>query len=524
MRRTLLFISIWMIARLSAAQISPGDLAEAHAHLEGMSNCTQCHTIGSKISNDKCLACHTEIKSRVDARRGYHSSKQVYKKSCILCHSDHHGRQFQIVRFDKDKFDHTLTGYKLEGRHAEKKCADCHVQKNITDLKIKKKKRTTYLGLGQACLTCHEDYHQKTLPARCEQCHNFQAFKPAPGFDHEKARFRLRGKHTEVVCSDCHEVKMQNGKKFQQFTGLKFTSCANCHEDVHDNKFGQNCADCHTEQSFKAIKNTGGFNHDLTNFKLEGRHKTVTCKDCHKASVTAPLKHDKCTDCHADYHKGDFTRQGVITDCSKCHTVDGFTPSQFTLEQHNQGAFALEGAHLATPCIACHKKSVNWKFKNIGSRCADCHTDIHKEYLDKKYYPEANCMQCHSVESWQQISFDHTKTGFPLEGKHKEPSCRSCHKSNAGQIAFSGTGSACVQCHEDEHNGQFMVNNTINCRSCHTPEGWKAGTFDHNTARFKLDGKHKDVPCAKCHPTIIEKAKEYVLYKTGKITCADCHS
>jgi hypothetical protein len=291
---------------------------------------------------------------------------------------------------------------------------------------------------------------------------------------------------------------------------------------VHNNKFGKNCSDCHTEQSFKAIKNSGGFNHDLTDFKLEGRHKTVTCKDCHKTSVTAPLKHGKCTDCHADYHKGEFTRQGIINDCRKCHTVEGFTPSQFTVEQHNMGAFVLAGAHLATPCIACHKKSENWKFRNIGSKCVDCHTDIHKEYLDKKYYPEANCMQCHSVESWQQITFDHNITGFPLEGKHKGNTCRSCHESKAG-LTFTGIGSACMQCHEDEHNGQFVVNNAINCQSCHTPEGWGADTFDHNTARFKLDGRHKDVPCAACHPTIVDNVKEYTRYKTGKVTCADCH-
>src|SRR5512139_2822916 len=88
------------------AQISPGDLAQPHSALEGMSNCTQCHTLGAKVSNEKCLTCHTEIKERVDANKGYHSSSEVKAKSCVACHNDHHGRTFEIIRFDKQNFDH----------------------------------------------------------------------------------------------------------------------------------------------------------------------------------------------------------------------------------------------------------------------------------------------------------------------------------------------------------------------------------------------------------------------------------
>ena len=43
------------------AQISPGDLSKAHASLEGVSNCTKCHTVGKKVTSEKCLDCHKEI-------------------------------------------------------------------------------------------------------------------------------------------------------------------------------------------------------------------------------------------------------------------------------------------------------------------------------------------------------------------------------------------------------------------------------------------------------------------------------
>ena len=101
------------------AQISPGKLAAVHSHLEGISNCTHCHTLGDKVTNDKCLACHTELKARVDIGKGYHSSAEAKGKSCTSCHSDHHGLAFQIIRFDKEKFNHNLTGFPLSGAHAK---------------------------------------------------------------------------------------------------------------------------------------------------------------------------------------------------------------------------------------------------------------------------------------------------------------------------------------------------------------------------------------------------------------------
>ena len=58
-------------------QISPGDLTSAHAHLEGISNCTQCHVLGDKVTNDKCLPCHKEINTRIQQRKGYHASSEV---------------------------------------------------------------------------------------------------------------------------------------------------------------------------------------------------------------------------------------------------------------------------------------------------------------------------------------------------------------------------------------------------------------------------------------------------------------
>jgi uncharacterized paraquat-inducible protein A len=52
--------------------LSPGELARAHAGLEGLSHCTDCHVAGEKLAADRCLACHKEIATRLSARLGFH--------------------------------------------------------------------------------------------------------------------------------------------------------------------------------------------------------------------------------------------------------------------------------------------------------------------------------------------------------------------------------------------------------------------------------------------------------------------
>ena len=69
---TILIIVLFSYSN-ATAQISPGDLSTLHAHLEGLSNCTKCHVLGNKVSNEKCLACHIEIQTAISLNKGYHS-------------------------------------------------------------------------------------------------------------------------------------------------------------------------------------------------------------------------------------------------------------------------------------------------------------------------------------------------------------------------------------------------------------------------------------------------------------------
>ncbi len=437
-----------------------------------------------------------------------------------------------MIRLDTEHFDHALTGYNLQGAHSGIACIKCHKPEFIKDPDIKAKSGT-YLGLDQKCLSCHKDQHLGTLSAECASCHDFSAFKPAIKFDHAKARFPLLGTHAQVDCKLCHKVSIQNGQEIQLFAGLTFDKCTSCHKDIHENKFGQNCTQCHSEISFHQIKGMKSFNHSRTNYPLEGKHKLVACASCHKQGYARDLKYNRCTDCHTDYHKKQFLTDGRTTDCSKCHSIEGFAPSAIPSKCTMKEPLNLAGAHLATPCFTCHKKNNTWRFREIGVKCSDCHKNIHESVLDKKYDPEPVCVNCHNSEKWSSIAFDHSKTGYILEGSHLKQSCRSCHfkpgeQTNAGELVqpvqqFSQLSNSCKECHKDPHQNQFELSSGTSCLKCHDYFDWTAAMFNHKNTAFPLDGKHENVACAKCHPKVITAQVTYTQYKLKSFTCESCH-
>jgi len=519
------FVALFLSLQ-SFAQLSPGELSKAHAHLEGISNCTQCHILGEKVSDTKCLDCHSLLNKRIELGKGYHVSSEVKGKACIECHSDHHGLKFEMIRFDKKTFKHDLTGFPLTGAHQKNDCKACHQTKYISDKNIAKKEYT-YLGLGTSCLSCHQDYHQESLSSDCMACHDMDQFAPASKFQHSKTKFPLEGKHQKVDCDQCHKIEIVNGERFQNFKGLEFKTCTACHIDVHKNKFGNKCTECHSVNSFRSLNALNNFDHNRSNFKLEGKHKNVDCKTCHTGSYTKPIAHKRCSNCHQDIHEGQFRKNNQSPDCKLCHTVEGFASSTFTIEDHNQSKFVLEGAHLATACFACHQKDDKWRFKGIGESCVDCHENIHKGFLKERFYPQENCENCHAVSSWSDVEFDHQRTAFKLLGAHSLQTCRACHfrQDDPTHVKqqFTGFDNDCLSCHQDEHRKQFDIEGKTNCLKCHNFINWQASEFNHDNTQFKLEGEHLKQPCSACHKEVEENQITYKQYKLKDFQCATCH-
>ena len=520
-----------MLVSVSYGQISPGDLSNAHADLEGISNCTQCHILGDKVSDKKCLECHVEIQSLINKKKGYHANPKVIKQDCFECHSEHHGRKFDMIHFNEDAFDHDLTGYELEGKHEAVDCRKCHISENIQDREIRQRKNT-YLGLDETCLSCHEDYHQETLSSNCVDCHNMDGFTPVENFDHDTADFKLEGEHVNVDCVECHKMTTKNGKEFQEFTDLVFNDCISCHKDPHNEQLQGQCAQCHTETSFTSFTGRGNFDHSITEFTLRGSHKTIDCFSCH-TRTSDPLQvfqdrsnvnENSCVSCHKDVHDGKFGN-----DCVKCHRESSFLSLRsMDFFDHSITDYPLEGQHIGVDCKKCHKKRFTAAIDY--SACKNCHSDYHKgDFEEAGVSPD--CKECHSLEKGFDYSLytleQHQTTSFPLEGAHEATPCYACHVSEKDtRWNFRNLGSTCIECHQDIHKG-FISQKYYpdkDCKACHINDAWASVNFDHNLTNWPLDGEHLKVTCRECHFSAINNNTSYKqTFNTLEGQCIGCH-
>jgi hypothetical protein len=518
-------IGLGLLARPASAQISPGELSEPHAKLEGSQNCLKCHDPKQGIAPAKCLECHDVLKKRIDAGEGLHARADY--RACAKCHVDHGGKKSELVWWgDKGigAFDHALTGYTLEGKHAPLKCAACHLPKL----------GKTFLGLKRDCVPCHVDIHKGQFGPKCASCHGQNAWKPVTGFDHSKTAYPLTGLHVSVACDKCHPaLPSASGSKevARKFKGIPFQTCASCHQDPHAGKLGANCSSCHTTAGWKKT-DLKTFDHDRTAYPLRDRHAKVACDKCHAPGKPMRVKHDRCADCHADVHKGQFVRRADEGRCESCHDVKGFTPAGYTLEDHQKSAYPLAGAHLAIPCIACHRPDASRvvRFRFATTRCIDCHKDPHRGELDK-YNPKGGCESCHKVDSWRVVTFDHATTRFALAGGHSRVRCSQCHeKLEPGtpreRMHLTGLALTCNGCHKDVHAGQFAAAGatTTTCERCHNAESWTKTSFVHDKdSKYPLKGAHARVACAGCHRPESVNGARVVRYKPLKSDCKDCH-
>lgn len=443
------------------SMLSPGPLSEAHAKHEG--ECKKCHGEGNAKSEIQlCLNCHAPVGKDIRAHTGFHGrSPGVANSECRLCHSEHQGRNADILQFNPANFQHVHTDFRLEGKHKDVSCTQCHVADK------------PYRDAPKTCIACHQkaDVHKGSQGKECQQCHNANSWART-AFDHDKTAFPLLDKHRELSCAQCHRSSDYQGAD---------KKCASCHQidDIHLGQFGQQCNDCHNSQVWKQSR----FNHTLdTQFELKGAHKPLRCNACHTPQTPADKTPTTCNGCHQadDVHKG---RNG--SDCQQCHSVTQWDTTRF---DHSKTDFPLKGAHQKVACEQCHAGDV--KVPITDQTCNGCHarTDAHKRALGPR------CEQCHDEQSWHDNTrFDHELSVFPLLGAHATVGCEGCHADSH----FRGAPQACHQCHQDDPHKQAFG---TTCNTCHHPIGWMQWQFDHDKQTdFSLTGKHKGLQCEACH-------------------------
>lgn len=469
--------------------------------------CYKCHTdkLGKRKPKRTCESCHAD-------QNGH---KQRFKEfgdppRCNLCHLS---AGWQPRGFNHDK----KTRFRLTGRHASATCRSCHRGQRADDFerfnpdtigcmgchahekvhngeradatcldchrtagqkKIKKSavavfhegdeatfplvqghsglecarchKQSSSGSTSKACGDrCHQDsLHRSTLGSDCNRCHT-SGIWAATRFDHtDDTDWPLKGRHAKgAECAACHPTRQYDGTP-------KECSAAGCHarDDVHEGTLGDQCDRCHRETGQLV------FDHNrMSSFTLDGRHQTTRCTSCHPAGKFKP-RVKECFGCHSEPRK----HAGMYgTRCEKCHS----TATWLDIEAlHDNGAFALRGAHDRTPCTACHVDSR--RLSGTGNLCINCHRndDVHSNGLSPR------CGECHTQWSFAPARFDHTAVGCFLTGSHRIMPCYDCHKS--GQ--FSGLNSQCYGCHlDDAERADFPHGPGLGqCSGCHNPSYW----------------------------------------------------
>lgn len=430
---------------------NPGPLASVHADID---DCAACHQPLTRNQGSLCLECHEEVRAEMAAITGLHARLKD-PESCMACHPDHRGAEFDMRASAALNFDHEQAFFSL-ARHTSDydatafDCTDCHASEGFkVDL--------------LACLDCHDradtafmQAHVADFGLNCLACHD--GVDRMSDFNHAETGFPLEDRHASASCADCH----QQG----QFEGTP-ADCAACHAEPnsHAGLFQSSCGDCHNPAGWTpALLNGVLFDHFReTGFSLV-RHPEnfdgtiLNCTACHAQGLDR-FETAVCERCHAaggpDFMAAHLAEFGPA--CLDCH--DGLDSMR---DFDHNAIFALDGAHEALECIRCH---VDHSFANTPNACSGCHTEpeLHAGMFGLQ------CELCHSTAAWQPAAL--SAHAFPLNhGDEGEIACATCHPVNFVQFT-------CDRCHEpadmvEEHNEEGIFDIAGRCLECH-PTGEK---------------------------------------------------
>jgi hypothetical protein len=186
------------------------------------------------------------------------------------------------------------------------------------------------------------------------------------------------------------------------------------------------------------------------------------------------------------------------------------------------GEVVAKHAEVEQKCDKCHEPFDKAAQDRL---CLACHKDVAADRDGKHGYhgqePSVQgrpCKTCHAEHQGRSAqlvrldrkTFQHRFTDMPLRGGHTRVPCENCH---APGKRYREAIPHCSNCHarKDPHEGSVGTA----CDNCHTEAAWKTVHFDHDTAAFRLEGRHREAHCEGCHKT--------KRFKPTASTCFACH-
>lgn len=349
----------------------------------------------------------------------------------------------------------------------------------------------------------------ETFPGDCTLCHTssrWNALRADFTFDHlAETGYALSGQHQEAQCLRCHNDR----GPVQEFSDR---GCAGCHGDIHNNRLGDSCLDCHTEEDWRPQGQLA--EHARTRFPLFGAHAAVTCNRCHVgigSGVFDPLSIE-CVSCHqADLAVAvpDHFQEGWIESCERCHRATSWAEEGFAHD-----FFPLTGGH-NIQCADCH---TNESFDPVSTECNDCHQGSFtlSTSLDHEAFnlPRA-CERCHTASSWIPADFDHSVT---------QNDCADCHlpeyfATSAPDHQLWGYSQDCVSCHTTDSWPQIQFGHpgiVTDCMQCHLQEYLNTNDPDHQLWGYPTN-------CELCHHQFTSFPPADNRHEGTVDGCVQCH-
>jgi hypothetical protein len=227
----------------------------------------------------------------------------------------------------------------------------------------------------------------------------------------------------------------------------------------------------------------------------------------------------------------------AAANCSTCHNTTTWTTAIF---DHSTTGWPLTGSHQLQPagkvvaCTDCHKGN-NYTFTAANTDCYGCHQPawVSTQTIGGAVpnhitagFPTSQCSTCHDTLLWADGKFDHSTTGWPLQGAHVTTPCSSCHMG-ASPFSLTSANTDCYGCHQaawlstqtlggqvPNHIAAQFSTTCVTCHSTWVTTGWLGATLSAAQHSWFRIPHHSSV-CSDCH---------LVSTNYATFSCINCHT